>query len=96
MDDDPVNQMVIQAMLGKAGFKVLKAADGQKALDLLEVRCSVFLPSIHMAWLALEQVHVLPSTVVRAGVFFSCCSMHTRRLQGAWGTAPRALLHRGR
>lgn len=38
MDDDPVNQMVIQAMLGKAGFKVLKAADGQKALDLLEVR----------------------------------------------------------
>ena len=37
MDDDPVNQMVIQAMLGKAGFKVLKAADGQKALDLLEV-----------------------------------------------------------
>ena len=38
VDDDPVNQMVIQAMLGKAGFKVLKAADGQKALDLLEVR----------------------------------------------------------
>ena len=37
VDDDPVNQMVIQAMLGKAGFKVLKAADGQKALDLLEV-----------------------------------------------------------
>ncbi|PRW60699.1 hybrid sensor histidine kinase response regulator [Chlorella sorokiniana] len=36
VDDDPVNQMVIQAMLGKAGFKVLKAADGQKALDLLE------------------------------------------------------------
>ena len=37
MDDDPVNQMVIQTMLSKAGFKVLKAADGQKALDMLEV-----------------------------------------------------------
>lgn len=37
VDDDPVNQMVIQTMLTKAGFKVLKAPDGQKALDMLEV-----------------------------------------------------------
>ena len=37
VDDDPVNQMVIQTMLSKAGFKVLTAADGQKALDMLEV-----------------------------------------------------------
>ena len=37
VDDDPINQMVIQTMLSKAGFKVLKAADGQKALDMLEV-----------------------------------------------------------
>ncbi|PSC67347.1 Non-motile and phage-resistance [Micractinium conductrix] len=36
VDDDPVNQMVIQTMLSKAGFKVLKAADGQKALDMLD------------------------------------------------------------
>ena len=39
VDDDPVNQMVIQTMLSKAGFKVLKAADGQKALDMLDVSC---------------------------------------------------------
>ncbi len=38
VDDDPVNQMVVQAMLSKAGFKVLQAPDGQKALDMLEVR----------------------------------------------------------
>ena len=37
VDDDPINQLVIQTMLSKAGFKVLKAADGQKALDMLEV-----------------------------------------------------------
>lgn len=37
VDDDPVNQMVIQTMLTKAGFRVLKAPDGQKALDMLEV-----------------------------------------------------------
>ena len=29
-DDDPVNQMVVQTMLTKAGFQVLKAADGEK------------------------------------------------------------------
>lgn len=37
VDDDPINQMVIQNMLTKAGFSVLKAPDGQKALDMLEV-----------------------------------------------------------
>lgn len=37
VDDDPVNQMVIQRMLSKAGFRVVKAADGDKALDLVGV-----------------------------------------------------------
>ena len=36
VDDDPINQMVIQAMLRRAGFKVLRAGDGRKALDLLQ------------------------------------------------------------
>lgn len=35
VDDDPINQMVIQAMLRRAGFKVVTASDGHKALDLL-------------------------------------------------------------
>lgn len=35
VDDDPVNQMVVQTMLRRAGFKVSKAADGYKALDML-------------------------------------------------------------
>lgn len=35
VDDDPVNQMVIQRMLSKAGFRVIKAATGDKALDLV-------------------------------------------------------------
>lgn len=35
VDDDPVNQMVIETMLRRAGFRVSKAADGQRALDLL-------------------------------------------------------------
>lgn len=35
VDDDPINQMVIQAMLRRAGFKVITASDGHKALDLL-------------------------------------------------------------
>lgn len=37
VDDDPVNQMVVQNTLAKAGLSVLKAADGQKALDMLQV-----------------------------------------------------------
>ena len=36
VDDDPVNQMVIQTMLKRAGFKVSKASDGNKALEILE------------------------------------------------------------
>ncbi|GAB4816203.1 hypothetical protein N2152v2_003249 [Parachlorella kessleri] len=36
VDDDPVNQMVIQRMLSKAGFRVIKAATGDKALDLVQ------------------------------------------------------------
>jgi signal transduction histidine kinase/CheY-like chemotaxis protein len=36
VDDDPVNQMVVQTMLKRAGFKVSKAGDGHKALELLE------------------------------------------------------------
>jgi len=35
VDDDPINQMVIQAMLRKSGFKVITAGDGMKALELL-------------------------------------------------------------
>lgn len=37
VDDDPVNQLVIQRMLTKAGFQVIKAATGDKALDLVHV-----------------------------------------------------------
>ena len=37
MDDDPVNQMVVQAMLkSKGGFEVITAADGERALALIE------------------------------------------------------------
>jgi len=36
VDDDPVNQMVIEKMLSKAGFKVIKAGDGQRALDIID------------------------------------------------------------
>lgn len=35
VDDDPINQMVIQAMLRRGGFKVVTAGDGMKALELL-------------------------------------------------------------
>ena len=35
VDDDPINQMVIQAMLRRAGFKVVTASDGHKALEML-------------------------------------------------------------
>ncbi len=35
VDDDPINQMVIQAMLRRGGFKVVTAGDGIKALELL-------------------------------------------------------------
>jgi CheY-like chemotaxis protein len=35
VDDDPINQMVIQAMLRRGGFKVITAGDGMKALELL-------------------------------------------------------------
>jgi signal transduction histidine kinase/FixJ family two-component response regulator len=35
VDDDPINQMVIQAMLRRGGFKVTTAGDGAKALELL-------------------------------------------------------------
>jgi signal transduction histidine kinase len=37
VDDDPVNQMVVQAMLkNKGGFEVMTAADGEYALSLIE------------------------------------------------------------
>jgi len=37
VDDDPVNQMVVQAMLkSKGGFEVITAADGERALALIE------------------------------------------------------------
>lgn len=36
VDDDPVNQMVVQAMLKNRGFEVITSADGERALDLLE------------------------------------------------------------
>jgi signal transduction histidine kinase/DNA-binding response OmpR family regulator len=36
VDDDPINQMVMQAMLRRGGFKVVTAGDGMKALDLLD------------------------------------------------------------
>lgn len=36
VDDDPINQMVVQAMLRRAGFKVFAAGNGMKALDMLE------------------------------------------------------------
>lgn len=57
VDDDPVNQMVIQKMLTKAGFRVLKAGDGQKALELVDqgiaqgsppdlILCDVMMPGM--------------------------------------------------
>eukprot|EP00899_Mesostigma_viride_P025922 jgi/Mesvir1/6514/Mv16781-RA.1 len=39
VDDDPVNQMVIESMLLKMGFKVQQALDGPEALDFL-TECS--------------------------------------------------------
>ena len=36
VDDDPVNQMVVQAMLKNKGFEVVTAADGERALSLIE------------------------------------------------------------
>ena len=36
VDDDPVNQMVVQAMLKNKGFEVITAADGERALGLIE------------------------------------------------------------
>jgi signal transduction histidine kinase/CheY-like chemotaxis protein len=36
VDDDPVNQMVVQAMLKNRGFDVITSADGERALDLLD------------------------------------------------------------
>ncbi len=36
VDDDPVNQMVVQAMLKNKGFEVITAADGERALGLVE------------------------------------------------------------
>jgi DNA-binding response OmpR family regulator len=40
VDDDPINQMVIQAMLRRAGFKVLAAGNGSKALEMLGLAIS--------------------------------------------------------
>ena len=36
VDDDPVNQMVVYAMLKNKGFEVSSAADGERALDMIE------------------------------------------------------------
>lgn len=36
VDDDPVNQMVVQAMLKNRGFEVITSADGERALELLD------------------------------------------------------------
>ncbi|KAI8110072.1 hypothetical protein M9435_001752 [Picochlorum sp. BPE23] len=36
VDDDPVNQMVVQAMLKNKGFEVSTAADGERALEMIE------------------------------------------------------------
>ena len=35
VDDDPVNQMVVQAMLKNKGFEVCTAADGERALEMI-------------------------------------------------------------
>ena len=45
VDDDPVNQMVVQAMLKNKGFEVVTAADGERALGLIkELHASKRLP----------------------------------------------------
>lgn len=36
VDDDPVNQMVVQAMLKNKGFEIITSADGERALDLMQ------------------------------------------------------------
>lgn len=36
VDDDPVNQMVVNAMLKNKGFDVSTAADGERALEMVE------------------------------------------------------------
>lgn len=36
VDDDPVNQMVLEQLLRRSGYNVVKAMDGQGALDILE------------------------------------------------------------
>ncbi|RMZ57203.1 hypothetical protein APUTEX25_004037 [Auxenochlorella protothecoides] len=36
VDDDPLTQTVVQGMLSRSGFQVSKAADGERALDVLE------------------------------------------------------------
>eukprot|EP00899_Mesostigma_viride_P013086 jgi/Mesvir1/21779/Mv04176-RA.1 len=40
VDDDPVNQMVVQNMLGQQQYKVVKAMDGPEAISFLH-RCKV-------------------------------------------------------
>jgi hypothetical protein len=50
VDDDPVNQMVVQNTLTKAGLAVLKAADGQKALDMLQVCVHVWVGLENRLW----------------------------------------------
>src|SRR5262249_19810900 len=41
-DDNPVNQLVIETLLGKRGFEVDLAADGQEAIERLD-------PDVHAA-----------------------------------------------
>jgi hypothetical protein len=40
VDDDPVNQTVVQSMLGSTGYEVVCLSNGQQALDHIE-RCEV-------------------------------------------------------
>lgn len=35
VDDEPLNQTLLEAVLGAHGYETLAADDGQKALDLL-------------------------------------------------------------
>lgn len=44
VDDDPINQMVVQAMLRRAGFKVFAAGNGIKALNMLEASIAAGTP----------------------------------------------------
>ncbi|KAL4447416.1 hypothetical protein ABPG75_004635 [Micractinium tetrahymenae] len=85
VDDDPVNQMVIQTMLTKAGFRVLKAPDGQKALDMLEVGAAWFsCPAADLSILLMAQCWASPGPA--AGL-----CLPARRLAGGSRDLPCAV-----